>query len=89
MAKCVLTCERMVSFIVVVNPLLMSCEYLESLVVLLHVVKLVVLHTGGNTDSLLLQVHSRNMTAVIFPRLSVARFFWQIVKTHRPEPSTT
>lgn len=39
-----LTCERVVSFIVFVNPLLVLCEYLQSLVVLLQVVPFVVLY---------------------------------------------
>lgn len=91
MTKCVLTCERVVSFIVLVNPLLILCEYLESLVVLLHVVQLVVLHTGGKQIFCYYKCTAGTMAAVIYFSTfhSVTRFFWRIVKTHRPEPSTT
>lgn len=37
------TCERVISFIVFVDPPLVLSEYLESLIVLLHAVQLVVL----------------------------------------------
>lgn len=41
--KGVLTCERMIPLVVFVNSFLVLCKYLQSVVVLLHVVGLVVL----------------------------------------------
>lgn len=38
------TCERVIPFIMFVNPPLVLCEYLQSLVVLLEVVCFVVLY---------------------------------------------